>query len=128
MSLTPESNANPSNESQSALSNEAVGGRWPLRQGASVAGRGRPPKLYRIGEIVDYCGVSRQTIHNYTTMGLLQESDRTRGGHRLYDESVFDRIDAIARMKEENRSLGFIRDYFAQPENEEHETEPLQQV
>ena len=97
--------------------------RWSEKIGNVSSGgvaRRRPPKLYRIGEIVDYCGVSRQTIHNYTTMGLLREANRTRGGHRLYDETVFDRLDAIVRMKEENRSIGFIREYFADAEDGEH--------
>ncbi len=79
--------------------------------------RALPPKRYRMGEVVEYSGVSRQTIHNYTTMGLIREIDRTRSGHRLYDEAVFDRLDAIARMKQENQSLGFIREYFAQAED-----------
>jgi len=75
--------------------------------------RRRPPKLYRIGELVDYSGVSRQTIHNYTTMGLLQESRWTEGGHRLYDESAFDHLDLIAEMKVQNHSMESIREYFA---------------
>jgi len=72
-----------------------------------------PPKLYRIGEIVEYSGVSRQTIHNYTIMGLLRESRWTAGGHRLYDESAFERLDKIAELKSQSRSLGEIRRYFA---------------
>lgn len=103
----------------------SAGDRWSGRigrgSGEGGVARCRPPKLYRIGEIVEYYGVSRQTIHNYTTMGLLQEANRTRGGHRLYDEAVFDRLDAIVRMKAENRSLGFIREYFAQAEDGEHD-------
>ncbi len=80
----------------------------------AVAGRRRrrPPKLYRIGEVVGYSGVSRQTIHNYTTMGLLQESSWTPGGHRLYDDSVFDRLDEIIDLKAENKSLQEIREHF----------------
>jgi len=72
-----------------------------------------PPKLYRIGEVVDYSGVSRQTIHNYTTMGLLRESRWTPGGHRLYDESVFHRLDMIAQLKDHRQSLQDIREYLA---------------
>ena len=45
-----------------------------------------PAKLYRIGELVSYTPFSRQTIHNYTIMGLLREAERTEGGHRLYDQ------------------------------------------
>ena len=74
--------------------------------------RPRPPKRYRIGEIVAYSGLSRQTVHNYTTMGLLREVEWTRGGHRLYDESVFERLDEIAEMKAGGMSLRRIREHF----------------
>lgn len=72
-----------------------------------------PPKLYRIGEVVSYSGMSRQTVHNYTTMGLLRESRWTEGGHRLYDESVFERLDQIAELKRRKMSLQDIREHFA---------------
>lgn len=72
-----------------------------------------PPKLYRISELVAYCGVSRQTIHNYTTMGLLNATLWTDGGHRLYDQSSFRRLDQIAGLRSRRKSLDFIREYFA---------------
>jgi len=74
---------------------------------------GIPPKLYRIGEIVEHSGLSRQTIHNYTTMGLLIEARRTDGGHRLYDESVFERLNGIIALKAQHKSLAYIREYYA---------------
>ena len=74
---------------------------------------GPPPKLYRIGEVVRYSGVSRQTIHNYTTMGLLREQDWTPGGHRLYGEGVFERLEQIALMKANRKPLRSIREHFA---------------
>ena len=58
-----------------------------------------PAKLYRIGELVRYTPFSRQTIHNYTIMGLIQESEWTQGGHRLYDESVFERLSRILELR-----------------------------
>ena len=61
-----------------------------------------PAKLYRIGEIVRHTPFTRQTIHNYTTMGLIQESDWTEGGHRLYDESVFERLWRIQELRKDN--------------------------
>ncbi len=67
-----------------------------------------PPKLYRIGEIVQHTGLSRQTIHNYTTMGLIREANRTQGGHRLYDETVFFRLHQIASLKG-SRTMDEIR-------------------
>ena len=86
----------------------------PATGGPGGPRRPIPPKLYRISEIVEYSRVSRQTIHNYTTMGLITEARRTRGGHRLYDESVFGRLDLIEELKGHNRSLRDIRTHFAE--------------
>ncbi len=67
-----------------------------------------PAKRYRIGELVRYSPFSRQTIHNYTIMGLIREAEWTEGGHRLYDESVFGRLSRIMELKE-SMSLNEIR-------------------
>ena len=58
-----------------------------------------PPKLFRIGEVAEYSGLSRQTVHNYTHQGLISESERTRGDHRLYDETVFARLERIKELR-----------------------------
>lgn len=67
-----------------------------------------PAKLYRIGELVDYTPFSRQTIHNYTIMGLIREAKWTEGGHRLYDESVFERLSEIMWLRK-TKTLSQIR-------------------
>ncbi len=67
-----------------------------------------PIKLYKIGEVVRSTPFSRQTIHNYTTMGLIQESGWTEGGHRLYDETVFERLSVIIELRK-TRTLAQIR-------------------
>jgi DNA-binding transcriptional MerR regulator len=58
-----------------------------------------PEKLYRVGEIAEHTGVSRQTIHNYTVWGLITEARRTRGNHRLYGEAVFGQLARIRELK-----------------------------
>ena len=58
-----------------------------------------PPKLFKIGEVMRYSGLSRQTVHNYTMLGLIRETERTDSGHRLYPESVFPRLERIVRLK-----------------------------
>lgn len=67
-----------------------------------------PAKLYRIGELVRYTPFSRQTIHNYTIMGLIREVEWTDGGHRLYSEGVFERLSRIIELKK-TRTLDEIR-------------------
>jgi len=75
-----------------------------------------PEKLYRIGEIIRCTPYSRQTIHNYTIMGLIKESSWTEGGHRLYDESVFEKLSQIAELRK-TKTLGQIRDLFRDVSN-----------
>ncbi len=59
-----------------------------------------PPKFYKIGEVMRYSGLSRQTIHNYTVMGLIAEAERTPSNHRLYDGLVFERLARIRELRE----------------------------
>jgi DNA-binding transcriptional MerR regulator len=59
----------------------------------------KPKKLFKIGEVIRYSGIARQTLHNYTVIGLIREAERTESGHRLYDEAVFDRLRRIERFK-----------------------------
>jgi len=68
---------------------------WTPPARASAA----PPKRYRIGELARHTGLTRQTLHNYTHWGLIAEAEWTPGGHRLYDESVFARLEAILDMR-----------------------------
>ena len=74
-----------------------------------------PTKLYRIGELVHYTPFSRQTIHNYTIMGLIRETQWTEGGHRLYDESVFERLSKIIELKK-TKTLSEIRRILSKEE------------
>ena len=71
-----------------------------------------PVKLYKIGEVVKCTPFSRQTIHNYTIMGLIQENQWTEGGHRLYDEGVFERLSEIMELRK-TKTLSEIREIFS---------------
>ena len=78
----------------------------------------RPPaKLYRIGDVVRHTPFSRQTIHNYTIMGLIREVEWTQGGHRLYDESVFDRLSMILSLRQ-TKTLSQIREILCHEDPE----------
>ncbi len=74
-----------------------------------------PFKRYRIGELADHTGLSRQTLHNYTRWGLIQEVGWTSGGHRLYDESVFVRLAQIMALRP-TRSIEQIRTLLNTPQ------------
>jgi len=76
-----------------------------------------PPKLYRIGELVRYSPFSRQTIHNYTIMGLIHEAQWTQGGHRLYGESVFEELSRIIELRK-TKTLCQIRQILSEQAEE----------
>jgi DNA-binding transcriptional MerR regulator len=62
-------------------------------------------KLFRVGEIIEYTELSRQTIHLYTQMQLIKEKRRTLSGYRLYDEEVFAVIEFIKKNKKQGKTL-----------------------
>ena len=68
-------------------------------------------RLYRIGDLAEMAGVSRQVVSTYCMYGLIQEADRTPGGHRLFDESTARRIQLIQKLKG-RYTLGEIREIF----------------
>jgi len=65
-------------------------------------------KLFKIGDIMRYTGISRQTLHNYTMLGLITEDERTKSGHRLYPESVFGTLKKIEMLKR-HRTLSEVK-------------------
>jgi DNA-binding transcriptional MerR regulator len=67
-----------------------------------------PRKLWKIGEVARHTAVSRQTIHNYTLLGLIAEEERTESGHRLYGDGVFKALAVIERLKGEGKTLAEI--------------------
>ena len=67
-------------------------------------------KLFKVWEVIKYGEISRQTVHNYTQMRLIRETERTESGHRLYDEDVFNRLEKIKELKETGYSLLQIKD------------------
>jgi len=72
-----------------------------------------PKKLYRIGEVMRYTNLSRQTLHNYTVMGLIREEERGESSnHRYYGEEVFERVRRIQEMKKAEMRLQEIKEHL----------------
>lgn len=61
--------------------------------------------LFKIGEVMEYTGLSRQVIHNYTQLELIYEAKRTPAGHRLYSKEVFERLKKIKKFQAEGKTL-----------------------
>lgn len=64
----------------------------------------------RAGQLADAVGVNLQTLRYYERRGLIQEPERTLGGHRVYPtESV-----TLLRVIKTAQSLGFSLDEVAE--------------
>ena len=71
----------------------------------------RPERPYRIGDLAEKVGVSRQVISTYCMYGLLSEVDRTPGGQRLFDKNAVRRIQLIQDLNR-RYTLREIREIF----------------
>lgn len=55
----------------------------------------------RIGEVAELVGVTTRTIRYYEELGLLgTATQRTKGAHRLYDESDVTRLRELIRLRD----------------------------
>jgi len=75
-----------------------------------MAGRRLPEKLYRIGEVMEHSGLSRQTLHLYTMLGLIAERQRTPSGYRLYPPAVFATLAKVRSLQKRGYTLAEIRE------------------
>ncbi|MGF6312685.1 MULTISPECIES: MerR family transcriptional regulator [unclassified Bradyrhizobium] len=66
-------------------------------------------RRWRIGELAEATGVTVRTLHHYEHTGLLAASERTDGGHRMYDRESVQRVHQIRALRGLGFSLGEIR-------------------
>lgn len=70
-------------------------------------------RRWRIGELAEATGVTVRTLHHYEHTGLLVASERTDGGHRLYDRESLKRVYQIKALRELGFSLAEIQKAIA---------------
>ncbi|NNN20182.1 MAG: MerR family transcriptional regulator, partial [Acidimicrobiaceae bacterium] len=56
-------------------------------------------KLVRIGVVAERIGISERTLRYYEEFGLVTPSAYSRGGARLYDENVINRVSHIRSLQ-----------------------------
>lgn len=68
--------------------------------------------LVPIGEAAKKAGVSTQSLQYYLMVGLLEPSQVTSSGRRLFNAEKVERIRLIKRLNESGYPLRAIRDLF----------------
>jgi len=72
--------------------------------------------LWRVGELAKQTGVSIRTLHWYEEIGLLEPSQRTEAGHRLYAADDVGRLQQIRSLRQLGFSLDEIRECLGNPQ------------
>lgn len=71
-------------------------------------------KLSPIGASAKKAGISRQSLQYYLMVGLLEPTETTPSGRRLFDEKGIERIKLIKKLNDSGYPLRAIRELFLQ--------------
>ncbi|MBN2456310.1 MAG: MerR family transcriptional regulator [Sedimentisphaerales bacterium] len=69
-------------------------------------------ELIPIGAAAKKAGVSRQSLQYYLMIGLLEPSEITVGGRRMFNNKAVERIKLIKKLNESGYPLRAIRELF----------------
>jgi DNA-binding transcriptional MerR regulator len=75
-------------------------------------------ELYSIGEAARRAGVSRQSLQYYLMIGLLEPTEVSAGGRRLFDSKAVERVRLIRKLNQSGYQLRAIRDLFIDQEKD----------
>jgi len=73
---------------------------------------GKKDKLMQIGKTAKQAGISRQSLQYYLMLGLMEATETTPTGRRLFDEKAVERIKLIKKLNKSGYPLRAIRDLF----------------
>jgi len=80
-------------------------------------------KLVPIGEAAKKAGISRQSLQYYIMVGLLEPTEVTPTGRRLFDQKNIERIKLIKKLNDSGYPLRAIRELFLQGRTDSKGTE-----
>ena len=71
-------------------------------------------KLMSVGQAAEKAGISRQSLQYYLMIGLVEPTEVTPAGRRMFDEKSIERIKLIKKLSESGYTLRAIREIFLQ--------------
>ena len=69
-------------------------------------------KLVQIGEAAKRAGVSRQSLQYYLMLGLMEPTETTPTGRRMFDDEAVERVRLIRKLNQSGYPLRAIRELF----------------
>jgi len=79
--------------------------------------------LISIGLAAKKAGISRQSLQYYIMVGLLEPTEVTPTGRRLFDQKNIERIKLIKKLNDSGYPLRAIRELFLQGRTDSKGTE-----
>ena len=74
-----------------------------------------PEKNWKIGELARRAGVSVRTLRHYDAIGLLEPSETTQAGYRMYDGKALAQLEQILYFRQLGFALEEIRAIMTSP-------------
>ncbi len=71
-------------------------------------------KLMSIGQAAEKAGISRQSLQYYVMVGLIEPTDVSATGRRMFDETAVERIKLIKKLNASGYPLRAIRELFVE--------------
>jgi DNA-binding transcriptional MerR regulator len=71
-------------------------------------------KLMQIGTAAKKAGISRQSLQYYVMVGLIEPTETSDTGRRLFDEESVKRVKLIKKLNQSGYPLRAIRELFLQ--------------
>jgi len=68
--------------------------------------------LVSVGQAAKKAGVSRQSLQYYLMLGLLEPTEVTPTGRRLFDHKAIEQIRLVKKLNDSGYPLRAIRDLF----------------
>lgn len=72
------------------------------------------PRLFAIGPAAKKAGISRQSLQYYLMVGLLEPTEVTKTGRRMFNDKTIERVKLIKRLNDSGYPLRAIRELFLQ--------------
>lgn len=69
-------------------------------------------ELLSIGKAAEKAGVSKQSLQYYLMVGLLEPTEVTTSGRRMFDDAAIERIRLIRKLNQSGYPLRAIRELF----------------
>ncbi len=69
-------------------------------------------EMFAVGKAAEKAGISRQSLQYYLMVGLLEPTEVTKTGRRLFDDKAVERVKLIRKLNDSGYPLRAIRELF----------------